>query len=251
MRKKAFFGVFVAGLAVGIGVSQTLVAPPVQAAPADVIGSPNVAVDTFKNRDDTFVLWSDGSISRASGGPKVNEATDYAAPPASASVAAPTLTPNRVLGAPKVAVRAIPRGDMTLVLFSDGTLMKPTKVAASSESATPGQLYMGNARKWTNSTLSPGIWDDNDEYTLEAMDVGVNGAKFKVTFKKDIKKATKSTANYNVFVSDARQIYTTVVLNGTSSDGGKSWIYDIGAQYPGYNGNVNFPNTFSFSVLGE
>jgi hypothetical protein len=242
---------FAAGLLLGNLLPRHWMTTPAGAAPADVKGSPNVAVDTFRNRDDTFILWSDGSISRASGGPKVNGPTEYTNPPTGSNVAAPVMANGRVLGSPNVAVKAIPRGDLTLVLFSDGSLKKPTNIAAGAESSVPGQLYMGSVRRWTNGqALTNGVWDDNSEYTIEAFDVSTGSAKFRVTMKKDIKGATKSTANYNVY-SRTMGGFTSVVLTGATSDGGKTYIYDIGAQYLGYNNDQNYPNAFSFSTQGE
>ena len=103
---------------------------PLEAAPADVTGSPNIAVDTYRNIAGTFILWSNGKITNAEGGP-TDLGHPYGPPPPEAKIGKQTLEEKRSLGAPKVAIKAIPRKDGTYILFADGTLQKPANGAAA------------------------------------------------------------------------------------------------------------------------
>jgi hypothetical protein len=109
--------------------SQGLLSSKAEAAPADVKGSPNVAVDTYRNSAGTYILWSNGKITNADG-----DATDlghpYTTPDAAAKIGKQTLEPKKLLGSPNVAIKAIPRKDATYILFADGTLQKPASSAA-------------------------------------------------------------------------------------------------------------------------
>ncbi len=255
--------IFVTGLALGSWVPHWL-SRPVSAAPRDVLGSNNVAVDVFRNADGTWVLFADGSIAQSADLRPANRVNPpvtqdgYEVPPASAGVGTSQPTAGRSQGSPFVAVKAIPRGDMTLILFSDGSILKPKAVGPAADSSNPGQLYMGSVKNPTpGSVVSNGVWEDNDDFKLEVLDAyatgsGTDSTKFRVTMKSNIKGATKSTAQYNVLASIAGDaVYTTITLQGESSDGGKTFVYDIGAQYPGYNLNANKANQFSFSTTGD
>lgn len=112
-----------------------------QAAPRDVFGSPNVAVDTFRNRAGTFVLWSNGRITRASGG-SADLGHPYGTPAAAAQIGNPPLVPHQQLGSPNLAVKAVSRPDGTYVLFADGFLRRPFHSDASTGAPTAGSKFL-------------------------------------------------------------------------------------------------------------
>lgn len=63
MKQRALF-LIVMGAFLGGAISQA-VSRQVSASPADVFGSPNVAIDTYRNSRGTYVLWSNGRITSA------------------------------------------------------------------------------------------------------------------------------------------------------------------------------------------
>lgn len=97
-----------------------------QAAPADVVGSANVAVDTYRNAKGTYVVWADGRITNAQSGAEVNPrrgvSGSYDDP---AGFTNPHLDDHAPGGSPNVAVKTVSRSDATYVLFADGKLKKP------------------------------------------------------------------------------------------------------------------------------
>ncbi len=95
-----------------------------EAAPADVKGSPNIAVDTYRNSMGTYILWSNGKITSVEDG-TTDLGHPYGPPDAAAKIGKQTLEPKKALGSPHVAIKAIPRRDATYILFADGTLQKP------------------------------------------------------------------------------------------------------------------------------
>lgn len=135
------YTLFISSVAFGILFPQLWPIPKVLATPGDVFGSPNVAVDTFRNRSGTFVLWSDGRITRASGG-GADLGHPYSAPPASAQIGTPPLISNQGVGSPNVAVKAVARPDGTFVLFADGNLKRPAHSDAWAGAATAGSKFL-------------------------------------------------------------------------------------------------------------
>lgn len=115
---------------------------PLEAAPADVTGSPNIAVDTYRNIAGTFILWSNGKITNAEGDP-TDLGHPYGAPPPEAKIGKQTLEAKRSLGSPKVAIKAIPRKDGTYILFADGTLQKPANGAAAAGDSSGSKVVAG------------------------------------------------------------------------------------------------------------
>ncbi|CAN0386079.1 unnamed protein product, partial [Phaeothamnion confervicola] len=122
------------------------------AAPTDVFGSQNVAVDVFTNSGGTYVLWSDGSLSDTKvpgpptqvnyslptgASPPINNPTTYAA--------------GKPKGSPHVALKAIPRADATYVMFADGSLKMPPS-PFNSTAAVPARIVTGTV----NYNGSPG-----------------------------------------------------------------------------------------------
>lgn len=108
------------------------------ASPVHVFGSPNLPVDTYRNIEGTFLLWSNGRITNVSGGGN-DLGRPYRDPLPGAEIAPPVYEPEGLKGSPNVAVQAIARPDATYVLFSDGTLRRPgadNAAAAAAEGAT-------------------------------------------------------------------------------------------------------------------
>ena len=146
MRAKATSILIAAIFGLGVGGSWRLVSGIVEAAPKDVQGSPNVAVDTYSNSRGSFVLMSDGTVfsvkngTTGSGVAYTAGVTDlghpYSAPPAAAGITPPTAVSGRVVGSPNVAVKALVRSDATYVAFTDGKLRKPANADAAAAGAS-------------------------------------------------------------------------------------------------------------------
>ncbi|MBI3928098.1 MAG: hypothetical protein HY319_21320 [Armatimonadetes bacterium] len=131
----------------GILTSHTIFLRRLEAAPADVIGSPNVAVCGYKTNAGSFVLYSDGRIvelpSDVGGVPQVvveNAQTpgEYLDAP---SNFAPLTVEQRSQGSPNVAVGVMPTKAATYVLFANGSVKRPKHDAAAQ--APPGELVSG------------------------------------------------------------------------------------------------------------
>lgn len=136
----------------------------VAASPADVFGSSNVAIDTYRNSRGTYVLWSNGRITSAEGGAQ-DLGHPYRSPDPSARIGTPSLTNGQPLGSPNVAVRAIPRSDATYVLFSDGNLKRPAHADAAAGGGSGSRVILGELR-WApgTQTVTPSqqfTWQSN------------------------------------------------------------------------------------------
>lgn len=142
MKKLAAYSVVVTALLIGNTLPRHWFVPSAEAAPADVFGSPNVAVDTYRNVKGTYVLWADGRITNANGG-SADLGRPYTTPDASAQIGTPSLSQGRPLGSPNVAVKAIPRKDATYILFSDGVIKKPANADAAAGEAGGGRVISG------------------------------------------------------------------------------------------------------------
>jgi hypothetical protein len=156
MQKIQLYAIVVTSLFVGNLLPRQSWGREAEAAPSDVFGSPNVAVDTYRNTHGTFVLWSDGRITNAETGQTENGNGDYS-PGTSADppFQDPVLENNRPLGSPNVAIKAVPRHDATYVLFSDGKFRKPNDADAAGNSwaktvvlMTSGVTPFGSAAAW-------------------------------------------------------------------------------------------------------
>lgn len=111
---------------------------PLEAAPADVTGSPNIAVDTYRNIAGTFILWSNGKITNAEGGP-TDLGHPYGPPPPEAKIGKQTLEEKRSLGLPRWPSR--PFLARTGPIFS-----LPTAPCKSQPTERPQQATA--ARRW-------------------------------------------------------------------------------------------------------
>ena len=133
--------------------------PEVEAAPRDVRGSANVALDAFRNRAGSFVLWGNGRITRSDGSAQ-DLGQPYATPSPSAQLPAPTPLPGEPLGATWLPVKALVRSDGTYVLFADGTLRRPAHSDAAAGAAGGG------------GGVITGAWGLNDFISGSPRDLG-------------------------------------------------------------------------------
>lgn len=147
------YALFITAAVVGAIVPRPPGPSPAAAAPSDVFGNPNQAVDTYRNRAGSFVLWGDGRITRVDGG-AADLGRPYADPPGSAQIGAPVMQASQALGSPNVAVKALCRPDGTYVLFADGTLKKPANSDAAAGSPSEGNVLTGS---WETTVASYGI----------------------------------------------------------------------------------------------
>ena len=148
VKAKYFVGALLLGA--GFGSSWRLVSTIVEAAPKDVVGSPNIAVDTYNNRRGSFVLMSDGTVFSVKNG-KTAGGVPYAAgtsdlghpfvePPSAANITSPAGVKGKVTGSQNVAVKALVRSDGTFVVFADGTVKLPANSDAAASIAVPRTL---------------------------------------------------------------------------------------------------------------
>lgn len=114
-----------------------------EAAPADVKGSPNIAVDTYRNNKGSYILYSDGRIVDAKGG-NTDLGHPYVQPPTAAKIAPSESVRGKSTGSPNVAVKALVRTDGSYILFSDGSIKKPNNADAGFAS-TNGSRVIGGA----------------------------------------------------------------------------------------------------------
>ena len=127
---------------------------PAQAAPGDVYGSANVAVDTYRNSKGTYVLWADGRVTDAKGAAN-DMGHPYRDPDSSAEIGAPPHSQGKPQGSPNVAVKAIPRPDATYVLFSDGKLRKPNHADAAAAGSSGKKTVVGTFPGSTGGSQTP------------------------------------------------------------------------------------------------
>jgi len=142
LKKTSLYALFVTGVLLGNCLPRHFFSRGAEAAPADVIGSPNVAVDTYKNSKGTYVLWADGRITSAQGGGN-DLGRPYRDPDPSAQIGRPTLEQEKPQGSPNVAVKAIPRSDATFILFADGQIRRPANADAAAGSSEGGRVVTG------------------------------------------------------------------------------------------------------------
>lgn len=122
------------------GTAPFLMARPAQAAPADLKGSPNIAVKMYQNKGGNFTLCSDGRIwNLDTGAEACSGLSQYAAVPASKFK---TLGPvgGRIKGSPNIAVDAFVDKTGTYVLFADGSVRRPNGAAGKEGGATGFRL---------------------------------------------------------------------------------------------------------------
>jgi len=122
------------------------------AAPTDILGSPNVAVGSFRNKQGDFILYSDGSIADSSGN-RTN--------PSQYSLAKGFKKPSQVrgkpAGSPNIAVGTIQNDDGTFVLFADGSVKEPNLAGAKAPPFSSLQYHYYAKQGTTPEILSPGF----------------------------------------------------------------------------------------------
>ncbi len=136
---------FILGLFSGVVLIKTTGGNPVIASPRDVLGSPNIAVDTFRNDAGTFVLWSDGRITKTDdpSSPPKDYGHPYQLPPTDSHIRPPKYIKGKPQGSPNVAVAAVPRSDGTFILFADGYLRQPGSPEGKAPSSTNFRIVKG------------------------------------------------------------------------------------------------------------
>lgn len=185
MKKIHLYAVVVTSLFVGNMLPRNSLGGPAEAAPSDVFGSPNVAVDTYRNTHGTFVLWSDGRITNAETGQQENASADYsAATSADPPFVDPALQPQRPLGSPHVAIKAVPRQDATYVLFSDGKFRKPQDADAGGKSWAKTVVMMGSSPVPFGSTPT---WGFDGEEVQSVTVESPSPPTFLITLKRPMK----------------------------------------------------------------
>lgn len=120
------------------GSAPLLLARPAMAAPNDVKGSPNVAITSYSNEDnEIFIVYSDGSISRADTGAWVSQGLAGLDNPPAGQFRKPTPVAGRPRGSSQVCIGVIQNGDGTYLLFSDGSVKVPRNANARSRGHRP------------------------------------------------------------------------------------------------------------------
>jgi len=98
------------------------------AAPANVYGSSNVPVQSYRNRNGSFIVWADGHISNAMTNISVNPASEITGSYLDATVdgfAKPQMDSKKPMGSPNVPISVVQTSKGSFVLFADGTTLKP------------------------------------------------------------------------------------------------------------------------------
>jgi hypothetical protein len=157
----------------GLWVGHVLRPQSFQAAPPEVLGSGNVAVDVYQNQRGTFVLWSNGRLTLARGGAG-DLGHPYRTPDASAQIGSPPLEQGKSLGSEHVAVKALVRPEASYVVFADGAIRLPANSDAAAGAASPESGLRAGC--WIN-----GASEDPGKYT-----VSVVGNELRVQFSEAI-----------------------------------------------------------------
>ena len=149
MRMGDRYAVFITAVALGALLPRPATTRSLQAAPGDVFGNPNQAVDTYRNRAGAFVLWANGRITKVSGGP-ADLGHPYSAPPASAQLGAPPAQANQAVGSPNVAVKALTR--------PDGACLTKVNIKSYLTSGTVHGKFSYNCTEILKTYLTSGIF---------------------------------------------------------------------------------------------
>lgn len=189
----------------GFGIGQGL--SSVSAAPGEIAGSPNIAVDVYRNSAGTFILWSDGRLTNANGS-TLDLGKPYQDPPAAANIGRPTRESEGNLGAPEVAVQSLSRPDGTYILFGDGRLRRPSNSdAAAGASSQQGNIIAGSWRG--GSSTEPGKYS-----------VSVSGNELRINLSQPISGQYHAWAAGMPFQQSQIVPYTS-----TSGSGGSSIVF--------------------------
>lgn len=152
MNRFAVLALLVAGFWLGAALRTP-------AAPGDVVGSSNVAVDVYRNSRGSFILWASGRITDVRGG-GADLGAPYSDPPSSANIGStPPLLPAGTQGSGQVAVEAVVRSDGTYILFADGRLRKPSSADAGAGMASEQSNVIAGC--WRNGASA-----DPSRYTV-------------------------------------------------------------------------------------
>ena len=205
----------------------------VDAAPSDIRGSDNTAVDTYRNSAGTYVVWSSGRITDVTN-PSTDLGQPYTTPTASTGIVAPGYQTGHTLGSPNVAVKAVSRKDGTFILFADGTLRVPSDSGARAGSAIPGRILRGSVNASGGAT-------GGSDFSVARTATGTYTVTFDTPFTQ--------TPSVTVFCEESNQaglhlvlpiqhgISTTSFSIETHTWGGSHWIHR--------------DESFDFMVAGE
>lgn len=125
-------------LIVSVFMFITLLVNQTWAAPQDVRGSDNIAVETFRTDSGTYILWSSGRITNVND-PNTNYGRSYT------SVTGASHIKGQASGSPHVAVGAVVEQSGVKILFADGSLRRPNEFPRADQPATPDRLIRGTA----------------------------------------------------------------------------------------------------------
>lgn len=126
------------------------------AAPADVHGSPNVPIQSYRNRNGCFTVWADGHITNSMTSAAVNPARSTSGSYLDAAAdgfVAPTLVSGRPQGSPHVPVSVIQNSKGSFVLFADGTTMKPSDTDAAAAPIVTSAIRWARYDSTTNTVV--------------------------------------------------------------------------------------------------
>jgi len=231
------------GLLFASVLQNTTLWPRASAAPADVFGSANVAVDTYRNRKGTYVIWSNGRVTDVSN-PAADLGHPFRDPPGDAHIAAAKKVEGNSLGSPNVAVKALTRGDATYVLFSDGSIKLPANADAAAPAAIPGRVVVWNS--------APGQYP-YEGWTVQESEFSLrySGGTFTVTLEEPMQGKRNATAVFTAYSLTAT-VTASVGLQGRFSGDGKTITFypgDLGTGH--YNPAANRPVGFQFVATAE
>lgn len=240
MRWWRWVGTLFLGVWLGSVLQTHSLWPQAGAAPGDVFGSANIAVDSYRNRKGTYVVWSNGRVTDVS-----NPANDlghpFRDPDATAGITAARVQEGQALGSPNVAVKAIPRGDATYVLFSDGTLKLPANAEAAAPAAVPGRVLIWNSPPGTYP--DPGWHVDEEEF-----DLNFNNWRFTITLDEPMQGKRNGLGVFTAYNGSG---IVSVGLVGRFSADGRTLVFDLNDLSGGYASGSNRPLGFQFVASSE
>jgi hypothetical protein len=243
MQKWALISTFVSGMLVASLLQNTSWWPAAEAAPADVFGSANVAVDTYRNRKGTYVVWSNGRVTDVAH-PDDDLGHPFQDPPSEAKIAPPKTVTGSSLGSPHVAVKAISRGDATYVLFSDGTMKLPGNADAAAPASVPGRVVLWNSNPGQSPT--EGWTVTENEFTL-SYSAGI----FTIALNEPMPGANRRATAVFTIESTSAGVISSLGLQGAFSSDGRIITFDPRTISPLYVPTANNPVGFQFVASGE
>jgi hypothetical protein len=231
MKNKGYFTSLIFGM-LGALLMVPLVGD-VNAAPSDVRGSGNIAVDSYKNSQGTFILYSDGRITNYDKGenvapPYTDEVPDYVK--AGLERGLPT-------GSPNVAVGLVPHKSGTYVLFADGSIKNPVNAnKGSSDNKILRGIIDTSVPRTTGSTKIVGA---NEGWTMQrptnaAGQPGVNNVRFDEPYDEVPVVILTAVGGNNYFDDDG----------ALSPQAGNSGVIVESVNEYGFKYRVNQPDTW-------